>query len=636
MKRLTRGGRRLDKGAIELIEEAVHLLRRAPLAVLASYYAGTLSFVLALLYFWADMSRSPWAYQHLAGEALGLGTLFVWMKLCQSIFAGHLRALMAGEPPPTMVFRRCRRILISQATLQSTGLFLLPLALVLTLPFGWVYAFYQNATALDDGEGASLRSLIKEAQAQALLWPKQNHLVLVFLSAFGLFVFLNWTILCLFLPGLIKTLFGVESIFSRSVFSLLNTTFFAVMFGLTYLCVDPILKATFALRCFYGQSRQSGEDLKAELKQHSRIGAQSVTCLALTLLLLQSSPLKAAEQDSAGQSHQNKGQPMDAFFPVRGMWGTAAPCQPTGEAVDWGTGPECARRAQQAAIALVRSYFPGPVSVSTLLRPRTSALLAVTPLVAFASRSAIGAEGPEPIELDHKIEQVLQQQKYTWRMPREKLEQPETGKGLLGRFLERVRQWLRSVRDWVIEWLRKLFHPRAKSGGGGSSGYGWMLTLQLLLYALAAVVVVALAILVWRIIPGKRRKRLIVASEAIQPAPDLRDENVGPEQLPEDGWTTLGRDLLERGELRLALRAFYLASLAHLASRQLISLAKFKSNRDYERELRRRGHSLPRLLSVFADNVQVFDRVWYGMHEINRDLVQQFLSSVELMRAQQL
>jgi hypothetical protein len=154
-----------------------------------------------------------------------------------------------------------------------------------------------------------------------------------------------------------------------------------------------------------------------------------------------------------------------------------------------------------------------------------------------------------------------------------------------------------------------------------------------MLYLLAVVVVFALAILIWRIVRGSRLKRVLVASEAIQPIPDLRDENVGPEQLPEDGWTTMGRELLERGEFRLALRAFYLASLAHLASRQLISLARFKSNRDYERELLRRGHALPRLLSMFSNNVQVFDGVWYGMHEINQELVQQFLSRVELMRA---
>src|SRR5262249_43658251 len=71
---------------------------------------------------------------------------------------------------------------------------------------------------------------------------------------------------CLTLPELGKMLFGVESIFTKNAYALLNSTFFAAMLGLAYLCVDPILKTIYALRCFYGESLQSGEDLKAELK----------------------------------------------------------------------------------------------------------------------------------------------------------------------------------------------------------------------------------------------------------------------------------------------------------------------------------------------------------------------------------
>ena len=91
-----------------------------------------------------------------------------------------------------------------------------------------------------------------------------------------------------------------------------------------------------------------------------------------------------------------------------------------------------------------------------------------------------------------------------------------------------------------------------------------------------------------------------VASEPILPAPDIADENVRADQLPEDGWTKLARELLERGEFRLAMRAFYLASLSHLAARNLISIARFKSNRDYERELRRRGACISRICFRFS------------------------------------
>src|SRR5206468_4287384 len=175
--------------------------------------------------------------------------------------------------------------------------------------------------------------------------------------------------------------------------------------------------------------------------------------------------------------------------------------------------------------------------------------------------------------------------------------------------------------------LRKLMrHP--KQTAREPSGYGWIMSLQILLFVLVAAVAAALGVLLYRIWSSRKQRASAIPSEPIRPAPDLADEDVGADELPEDGWTKLARDLMERGELRLALRAFYLASLAHLAERNLISLAKFNSNRDYERELRRRGHSFEGLLALFGENVSIFDRIWYGVHEVNGELVGEFAAKV--------
>jgi hypothetical protein len=98
-------------------------------------------------------------------------------------------------------------------------------------------------------------------------------------------------------------------------------------------------------------------------------------------------------------------------------------------------------------------------------------------------------------------------------------------------------------------------------------------------------------------------------------------------------WTRLGREFRQRGELRLALRAFYLASLSHLAAKGLVTVARFKSNRDYERELRRRGHAFPDLLPLFGENVGVFDRVWYGLHQVSIEVVERFVANIERIKA---
>ena len=92
--------KRPAKSAVDLYEEAVYLLKRAPASALAAYYAGSLPFVLGFLFFWADMSQSAFAYDHCAPAALGLALLFTWMMYWQAIFVRELDAELSGAPAP--------------------------------------------------------------------------------------------------------------------------------------------------------------------------------------------------------------------------------------------------------------------------------------------------------------------------------------------------------------------------------------------------------------------------------------------------------------------------------------------------------------------------------------------------------
>lgn len=552
MKSTARGA--TGRGVFNLIEEGTHLLRTAPGSALASYYVGSLPFALGFLYFCADMGRSPFARRHVIEAALGLAALFVWMKFWQSLFARQLRAHLSGEPTSALTPPEYLRLLAAQATVQPIALFVLPLALVTIAGFPWACAFFQNVTALGCDDSGGLRPLTKRAARLASLWFRQNMVLLVMLLAFGLFVFLNWTIVCLTLPGLLKTLLGVETVFSKAPLALANTTFLTAMLALTYLSVDPLLKAVYVLRCFYGESVQTGLDIKVSLKSVAQAASRVTLSIGFCLLLLGTGSVSAAEP--------------------------SAPENPTGKPA------------------------------------------------AHASVSAA--------QLDRSLGEVLQQNKYVWRLPRETVAEKEE-LGTIGRFLEQaremVRKWLIAARDWLADWLKKLFRRDHTSNDHDRSGYGWMVTQQALLYGLVIIVGAVLGLLLYRTWRDRQRRATAVTAEAVPAAPDIADENVSAEQLPEDGWTRMARELLEKGELRLALRAFYLASLSHLAGRNLITLAKFKSNRDYEHELQRRAHVFAGLLAVFGENVAQFDRVWYGLHDVNAELVQHFAANVEQIKA---
>jgi hypothetical protein len=254
-------------GGLQILDEAVYLLRSAAGRLLPAYYIGSLPFVLGLLYFWADMSHSADAHQYLGISSLGVAMLFVWMKCWQAAFARRIRShVLMNAAGAGQKIDFPKRIAV-QTILHATAFGVLPAASVLVLPLGWCYAFYQNVTAAPPDHSASLRAVWRFAWQQARLWPRQNHILLAVMSLFSLAVIINLALAVFILPHLVKKFLGIDVMFTLSGIHAMNTTFWAVVLALSYLCLDPILKAAYALRCYYGESLKTGTDIETELKQ---------------------------------------------------------------------------------------------------------------------------------------------------------------------------------------------------------------------------------------------------------------------------------------------------------------------------------------------------------------------------------
>ncbi|HEU0009948.1 MAG TPA: DUF4129 domain-containing protein [Verrucomicrobiae bacterium] len=537
-----------EKPAVELIEEAFQLLRRAPAGALAGYYVGSLPFVLGLLYFWSDMARSAFAEDRLLTGSLVMTLLFIWMKAWQSLYAHQLLTRLCGEPAPRWSLKRFLRAALYQAIVQPAGLILLPIALPLIVPFGWAYPFFTNATVFAAGDVPDIKTLVRKSWQQACLWPMQSQTVIFSFKFFGFFVALNLFAVVYAVPFLMKSLLGIDSVIMRTPWAAMNTTVLAGVVGVAWLCVDPVIKATFALRCFYGESLRTGQDLRAELKSFSNAArAAVVTLLTLFLGLGSPSPLRAANDTQ-----------------------------------------HATRNTQQAI---------------------------------------------PPKALDRSIDEVIQKREYSWRLPREAApkEAPkakESKEGFIAKTFKSLGAGLKSVFRVISDFFEWLDQQSRRPKTSGLGGFHLGAAIKPLLFVL---IVLLVGVLIWLVVRVWKRRgpgEEIIA-EAIAPMPNVADENVGAEQLPEEGWVRLARDLLQRGELRLALRAFYLASLAALAGRNLITLAKFKSNRDYERELLRRSHALQEVPRVFSENVSVFERSWYGLHEVTPEMLDHFAVNVE-------
>jgi hypothetical protein len=244
----------------------------------------------------------------------------------------------------------------------------------------------------------------------------------------------------------------------------------------------------------------------------------------------------------------------------------------------------------------------------------------------------------ESSRLDDSVQRVLQRPEYAWRLPR-KASAEEEGKSGIAAFFESlwkkagdlVKAFRRGL-DRIARWMDKLFHRKPKDESSSSSeDVDHTAIAQIILIILVVALVLICALLLWFRHKGRTdQANLAAPTTAI---PDLNEESVTADQLPEDGWLALARKLMDNGELRLALRAFYLATLAHLGHRELIRLARHKSNRDYDCELQRRARGNAGLLDAFDANLAVFERAWYGEHEVTPVTLDGFSQNIERIRA---
>lgn len=523
-----------ERPAIDLVEEAVHLLRSAPIAAWAWYLIGVIPFLLALLYFWTDMSWSAEARSACAIEAAGVGIAFVWMEWMQALFARALRRHLRLGAATRLRPRELWLFLVSQATIQPSKLFILPIAAIATLPFGWVHAFYESVTANFAGE-ENFRQLWSKAWRQARLWPRQNHFALTLTVLFYLLMSANIFILVLILPHLLKMFTGAENIFTLSGVSALNSTTLAVVAAATYLCCAPLTKAIHVLRCFYGESLHSGEDLQIEFRRATKL----LTAATLALLAM-TAPLSAATNSE---------------------------------------------------------------------KPRISAE-----------------------NLNRSIEETISEPQFRWRRPRsDQTESAARKPTWIERFVKntfhKIAEWIRAIERWIDKHWRqpspKLDTDRA---GGDTSAKS---ILKIILVILASALVVMLG---WSIRNYIVRTRAESAAAPLPRKIDSLDENVTADLLPEDDWLRLARESITNGDLRAGLRALFLAALAHLAQREVIALARHKSNRDYHAELRRRTPEQSQLHEAFSENMRDLERVWYGRHAAGAAHVHRAEENLALIR----
>ena len=183
-------------------------------------------------------------------------------------------------------------------------------------------------------------------------------------------------------------------------------------------------------------------------------------------------------------------------------------------------------------------------------------------------------------------------------------------------------------RAWKAFWnfLRKLW-PRRLTFSPEKENGGWRLKDIRLWLALLLVLTLGVgASLFW--LRRRREAAQLSVPIATVPLPDLSNAAVASERS-EDEWFALAERLEGEGDLRLALRAAYLALLAGLAEREWLTIRRDRTNREYLEEFTRRwlrrpqaaAESQAEIPEKLRGSLRQFDRVWYGSHGLTPEAV---------------
>lgn len=519
-----------EPSAVDLIEEGIHLLRQTPISAWAVYLSGMAPFVLGFLYFWTEMASSGLAGRVLLPGAVGLTLLFIWLKLAQVYFARGLREALHDTEEPAWTLATWAKVLWRQTFWQSTGLISLPIGMIITFPFAWLSAFYQNLLVSDPQEEVPEQGWAGENWRLARIWHEQNWILLTLIGIVSFLCFINILSVVAMVPFLLKSLLGIETVFSRSFNYLFNTTTLFSCLMLSYAVTDPLVKAVYLLRLHYCASRRSGADLSIRFRRG--IAAGSIRKVLTGLLLLgglmmvsESGPSLMAQEEGGGEG---------------------------------------------------------------------------LPLV-------------EADSLDESIDEVFQRREFVWRFPREETEAEAEGWEWLESFFDTLNEWRKSFEEWwdgLFDRDKERQRDRFETGGWeGFAGIGSVLSYTLI--GVFVLLLIFFGVRAWQMYQPLDTVEGSTSNE-LELKPDLNEEDIAADMLPQNEWIILARELIAKGDYRLALRAYFLAQLSELSSEGLIVIRRSKSNREYGREISRRAHGRKGLLDLYTRQVRLFESVWYG------------------------
>lgn len=248
---------------VDAVSAAFGALRDLPAPAWLWWSSGAVPYAFALSWFVTEMGASAEAAEALPFRALLVASLYLWLGCAQVNFSSYVRASVSGGPPR---LHSLFDVLRTTALIHVSALLVLPAGLMSVLGAPATFAFYQSASWYSGAE-VTAKGVFGYALAAAGREPRTSAGILLMVILLAAVVFLNVFVLLFGGPFVLRTLTGQETAFTRNPPGMLNLATFSSALAISWLCLDPLIKTIFALRCFERDSIHSGADLRAALRR---------------------------------------------------------------------------------------------------------------------------------------------------------------------------------------------------------------------------------------------------------------------------------------------------------------------------------------------------------------------------------
>ena len=603
-------------GAAGVLGEAGQMFRRHLLGPAWIYYLFTAPFVLAAIEFVASLSEGLVIPGEIARRAFVLSGLFCLKSAGQTIYCRSAVAELTGAPPAWSA-GGIARLAVVAGTVQSIMLPVSILSSFLFVTFGVTCAMCQHLFVLAGEKTADWKPALKRAYKMSMegVWAQHGFWSLA--SLLYLVIFVNLAFLFQILPALLKTLFNIDTVFSESPVSTLNSTFLMLALGFTYLAVDPIVKLGYVIFHYRSVSRKSGADLLARLSAvKAARGALALAALAVLVFVMAPSIASAGDRRILDGPEDTRAGHRDYYVPLLKKY--------------WA---EEIRRADTAQLW----WIPELLQTDTWT-PETVKFLKQR--VRYESQQVAGDSPAGARNFSGPMSEVFRADQYRWRVAYEP--EPARKDGLfaplfewLGRPVKAAVRWLnrgvKKIVRWLLEWILNLRDRSGPASPPTAVPYYLELAGIVFVFVLSAVLAVLLV---------RQRKKFVRATAPPAAGPDLEASRIDARQLALDEWMAMAESMLRENRLPLALRAVFLATLSKLNELGLIRFEPHKTNLAYVREFSLRGVSAaeragsappapqvpasPTPAGAFSEMVLRFERVWYGGRPVTLESFESF------------